>query len=218
MFILTVTLPLAALFTVPLQLESTHATLSLFALGALYLLTRLSTGMVTPIYLAILAINAGIYLWVPSWVDRFGLLQVYIIPAALTVLLLLHIHRHELQPNTLFGGRLTALSTLYAVATLDVFLEEGLWIFLVALMLSLAGIIIGIITRTRAFLYAGTVFLVINVVGQLVQLYPEQRLGRALVLMVLGTAITAAMIGFNAKREAILQRIRIMRADLATWD
>jgi hypothetical protein len=46
----------------------------------------------------------------------------------------------------------------------------------------------------------------------------EPKLGRALVLMVLGTAITAAMIGFNAKREAILQRIRIMRADLATWD
>jgi hypothetical protein len=63
--------------------------------------------MVTPVYLAILAINAGIYLWVPGWAGRFGLLQVYIIPAALTVLLLLHVHRHELQPNALFGGRLT---------------------------------------------------------------------------------------------------------------
>ncbi|MCP4284939.1 MAG: hypothetical protein GY792_10870, partial [Gammaproteobacteria bacterium] len=218
MFILTVTLPLAALFTLPLQLESTHATLSLFALAALYLFTRLSTGMATPVYLAILAINAGIYLWVPGWADRFGLLQVYIIPAALTVLLLLHVHRHELQPNVLFGGRVTALSALYAAATLDVFLEEDLGIFMLVLMLSLAGIIIGIVTRTRAFLYAGTVFLVINVVGQLVQLYPEQRLGRALLLMAMGTAITAAMIGFNAKREAILRRIRIMRADLVTWN
>jgi hypothetical protein len=59
---------------------------------------------------------------------------------------------------------------------------------------------------------------VINALGQLVQLYPEQRLGRALVLMGLGAAVTAGMIGFNLKREAILQQIRIVRADLVTWD
>ncbi len=36
-------------------------------------------------------------------------------------------------------------------------------------------------------------------------------------LMVLGAAITGIMIWFNMKREAILQRIRIFRADLETW-
>jgi hypothetical protein len=217
-YILTVTLPLAAIVTVPLQPGSTHAGLSLFALGALYMLTRRSSGQGTPLYLGLLAINAGIYLWVPDWASRFGLLQVYIIPAALTVLFLLHMHRNELKPPVLNGARLSALSALYAAATLDVFLQEGLWTFTLALALSFVGIVIGIVSRTRAFLYAGTAFLVINVVGQLVQLYPEQRLGRALVLMGLGAAVTAGMIWFSLKREAILQRIRIMRADLAAWD
>ncbi len=215
---LTLVLPLAAIFTVPFQLGSGHAALSLFALGALYLMTRRSTGLGTPMYLALLAINGGIYLWVPDWVSRFGLFQAYIIPAALTVLLLLHLHRQELKPGVLNGARLTALCTLYAVATLDVFLQESLWVFVLALGLSLVGIVLGIVSRMRAFLYAGMAFLMINVLGQLFQLYPEQRLGRALVLMVLGAAVTAAMIGFNLKREVILQRIRVIRSDLATWD
>jgi hypothetical protein len=217
-YILTMTLPLAAIFTVPLQAGSTRAGLSLFALGALYLLTRRSSGQGTPLYLGLLAINAGIYLWVPDWASRFGLLQVYIIPAALSVLFLLHLHRNELTPAVLNGTRLSALSTLYATATLDVFLQEGLWTFTLALVLSFVGVVLGIVSRTRAFLYAGTAFLVINALGQLVQLYPEQRLGRALVLMGLGAAVTAGMIGFNLKREAILQQIRIVRADLVTWD
>jgi hypothetical protein len=217
-YILTMTLPLAVIFTMPLQPGSTHAGLSLFALGALYMLTRRSSGQGTPLYLGLLAINAGIYLWVPDWASRFGLLQAYIIPAALTVLFLLHLHRNELKPAVLNGARLGALNALYATATLDVFLQEGLWTFMLALVLSFVGVVLGIVSRTRAFLYAGTAFLVINVLGQLVQLYPEQRLDRALVLMGLGAAVTAGMIGFNLKREAILQSIRIVRADLASWD
>ena len=67
-------------------------------------------------------------------------------------------------------------------------------------------------------LYAGMAFLVLNVLGQLVKLYPEQRLGRALVLIALGTVIIGLMIWFNIKREAVLQRLRIFRADLSRWE
>jgi len=91
-------------------------------------------------------------------------------------------------------------------------------IFIAVLGLSFAGVSLGIVLRTRAFLYAGVTFLVLNVAGQLVLLFPEQRLGKAVVLLVLGTGITGAMIGFNAQRETILRRIRILRADLALWE
>ncbi len=84
--------------------------------------------------------------------------------------------------------------------------------------LSLSGVIFGIALRVRAFLYAGTLFLIFNVFGQLVDFYPEDRLGKAIVLMVLGGVITAGMIGFNIQRETVMQRIRIMRADLAQWE
>ena len=89
--------------------------------------------------------------------------------------------------------------------------------FVLALALALTGIVAGIALRIRAFLYAGVAFLVLNVIGQLLRFYPEQGLSRALILLGLGATITVGMVVFNLKREAILRRIRIARADLAGW-
>ncbi|MEZ5585009.1 MAG: hypothetical protein R3F37_21610 [Candidatus Competibacteraceae bacterium] len=41
---------------------------------------------------------------------------------------------------------------------LDVFLQPELWVFMLALALALAGIVIGIALRIRTFLYAGVAF------------------------------------------------------------
>src|SRR5262249_51884381 len=131
----------------------------------------------------------------------------------------------QLQSPEFVGVRLDAVHgpivgrevDIYVSATLDVFLRAEVTIFLAALGVSLVGIIIGIALRTRAFLYAGTSFLVLNIVGQLILLFSEQRLTRAIVLLTLGTLITGSMIWFNIQREAILQRLRIFRADLAMW-
>lgn len=211
-------LPLLALVSVLFQQNSAYTCLTLLVAGALYLWTRRETGRGLFLYLGILAINGAIYLWVPSLVDRSGLLQVYLIPAALTVLLLTHLHRHELKPSVQNSVKLTALAILYSAVTLDVFLVDSLQVFILALILCMSGLMVGIALRTRAFLYTSTAFLILNVLGQLLQLYPEQRLGRALVLMGLGAMITGAMIWFNIKRELILRRIRIYRADLETWN
>ena len=211
-------LPLLALLTVPFQLGSTHAALTLLAAGTLYLLTRRATGMGIPMVLGLLAVNGCVYLWVPGVAQHYGLFQVYLIPAGLSVLLLLQLHGRELNPNVLNGVRLAVLCTLYAAAAVDVFIQEQLAVFALALMLSVLGIVVGIGLRTRAFLYSGVIFLVLNVLGQLVQLYPEQRLGRALVLMGLGATITGLMIWFNIRRELIMERVRIFRADLESWD
>ena len=215
---LVMIVPLLALATVPFQLGSTHAGVTLLAVAILYLLTRRMTGMGTPMYLGVLAVNAGVYLWIPGWAERYGLWQVYLIPASISVLWLLHLHRNELKPKVLNGARLAALCTLYAASTLDIFLQETLGVFVLALILSITGIIVGVMLRTRAFLYAGVAFLVLNVIGQIGVLYPEQRLGRALILMAFGAGITGLMIWFNIKREALTERIRLVRADLGTWD
>ncbi len=70
----------------------------------------------------------------------------------------------------------------------------------------------------RSELFAGVAFLVVSVLGQLVLLYPEQRLARALLLIGLGAVITATIARFSLKREVIMARIRIIRADLASRD
>jgi hypothetical protein len=183
----------------------------------LYLFTYRETDRSLALHLALLTLNAAIYLWVPGWANRSQLFQVYATPAALSALLLLQFHREELKPQVLNSARLAATSVLYVSATMDVFLRGELTIFMVVLALSLAGIILGIALRTRAFLYSGVTFLLFNILGQLILLFPEQRLGKAIVLLVLGVVITGGMIWFNLQRELILQRIRIFRADLENW-
>ncbi len=215
---LALLLPLLAVATAPWQLASAWTGGALLAAAVLYLSLAGTLRNPWPLYLGVLALNGAVYLWAPLWAERYGLWQFYIVPGAVSVLALLHLHRRELRPKVLNGARLAALSALYAGAGLDVFLRPELSVFVLALALALTGIVAGIALRIRAFLYAGVAFLVLNVIGQLLRFYPEQGLSRALILLGLGAAITVGMVVFNLKREAIMQRIRIVRADLAAWE
>lgn len=215
---IAVLMPILALFTVPLQLASPTTSLLLLASGLFYVWVRKDTQHNLPLYLAICAFNASIYLWIPVLADSSQLLQVYVIPAALSVLWLLQLHKHELKPSLLMNTRLAAISVIYACATVDVFLRAELSIFILAIILSMAGILLGISLRIRAFLYAGCAFLILNVLGQLMQFYPEQRLGKAIVLMALGAVIIVSMIWFNIQRVAILERIKAIQSEMETWE
>jgi len=57
-----------------------------------------------------------------------------------------------------------------------------------------------------------------HVLGQLVRFYPDGRLAKAVMPMAVGAAIIAAMVWFNLKRERVLRQVRVVRADLASWD
>jgi hypothetical protein len=82
-----------------------------------------------------------------------------------------------------------------------------LGIFILAL--GMGGIILGIALRIKAFLYLGTLFLIFNVFGQLIDFYPEESLSKAIVLMVLGGIITGGMIWFNMQREVLMRKIML---------
>lgn len=215
---LALLLPVLAVATAPWQLASPWTGGALLTAAVLYLSLAGTLRNPWPLYLGVLALNGAVYLWAPLWAAHYGLWQFYIVPAAVSVLVLLQLHRRELRPQVLNGARLAALSALYAGAGLDVFLRPELSVFVLALALALIGVALGIALRIRAFLYAGVAFLVLNVVGQLVRFYPEQGMSRALILIGLGAAITAGMVAFNLQREAILRRVRIMRADLDQWE
>ncbi len=210
-------MPLAALLTVPMQLQSPEASATLMMTGLLYLWIRRYTQKQLPVYLALLAFNIGLYLWIPGIARQSHLVQIYVIPAALSILILLQLHRRELKPSVMMATRLAASSSIYACATLDVFLVPDLKIFVLALVLSLAGIVLGIALRIRAFLYAGVAFMGLNVFGQLLRFYPDQALGKAIVLMGAGMVVLCAMIWFNLKKMQILQRIDLIRGELESW-
>ena len=111
-----------------------------------------------------------------------------------------------------------SLSALYLVVTADVFISSSLLLFFVGLLIGLLSVIYGISSKTKAFLYTGIGFFFINILGQLVVFYPDDRLGWALILMSTGAVITGLMVWFNIKREMLLSKIRLFRADLEQWE
>ncbi|MCI5146433.1 MAG: hypothetical protein D3923_13125 [Candidatus Electrothrix sp. AR3] len=215
---LTLLLPLLALVTVPWQVGSVYAGSTLAAATAIFLLIQRNNQQSLPVYLALLACNTGIYLWIPGLFNTYRLVQIYTVPMAITVLLMLQLHMLELKPSVLSAVRFTALATLYAGTALDVFLRPEFYVFALALGLSLIGIILGIALRVRAFLFTGVIFFLLNITGQLVNFYPQERLSKAILLMVLGGVIAGGMIWFSMQREIIMRQIRLIRVDLAEWE
>lgn len=84
--------------------------------------------------------------------------------------------------------------------------ERDLGVFVLALFLSLSGAALGIALRIRAPLYTGAAFLIANAVGQLVRFYPDGRLAKAVMLMVMGAGITGTMGWFNFLRDGLCCR------------
>jgi hypothetical protein len=210
-------MPFLLLATIPFQLASAHAGTALISAAVLYLLTHRETERQLPLYLAFATVNAALYLWVPVWAAQYQLVQLYLTPAALSILLLAHLHRHELPPHVLNSIRLAATAMSYVSATSDVFFRPGIGMFLIVLVLSLTGVLVGIASRIRAFLYTGVSSLVCNIGWQLLMLFPEQRLSQAVILLVLAGLLAGVMTWFNLQREEILRRVRVFRTDLETW-
>ena len=169
-------------------------------------------------YGAFLLLNSAAYLWMPILSDTTGLFLFYSIPVVFSVLFVSYLHRNEITRGLLSSIRLITLSLFYMLIAADIFINDSLMLFAIGLMIAMAGIVFGISSRIRAFLYTGIVFMVLIIIGQLMMFYPEGRLARALILMLMGAIITASMIGFNMKREMLLSRIKLFRADLEDWD
>jgi len=209
-------LPLSALVTISWTMGSVHSSLTLFALAVFYLIIQEQGRMIQ--YGAFLLLNSAAYLWMPILSDTTGLFLFYSIPVVFSVLFVSYLHRNEITRGLLSSIRLITLSLFYMLIAADIFINDSLMLFAIGLMIAMAGIVFGISSRIRAFLYTGIVFMVLIIIGQLMMFYPEGRLARALILMLMGAIITASMIGFNMKREMLLSRIKLFRADLEDWD
>jgi hypothetical protein len=209
-------LPLSILLTIPWGIGSMHSSLGLFSLGVFYSLIKKDSKPM--LYASFVFINLAVYLWVPMLSEYTHLLLVYTLPVALTLLWVSYLHRDEMQAGLQNKVRLLALSLFYLSIGADIFLHDTLLIFISALLIGLLSVIYGVSSKTRAFLYSGVIFIVMIICGQLMAFYPEGRLARALILMFLGVSITGAMIFFNIKRELFLEKIKLFRADLDSWD
>jgi hypothetical protein len=210
-------LPLA-LFAVTPPGDKGDLSLVIFAAATFYMLVARMAHSRWAVYLTAVLINVALYLWIPTAHQKTGLIQLYVIPAALTVLIFAHLHRGDLHRQAVTGIRFAASAAILAVSTFEVFTTDSLLNFVVVLVLSLLLAFVGVALRVRPFVYIGSAFLVINVLGQLgLQVHSQGGIVRAVILIAVGFAVMGIMIFFNIKRESLLRRYRSFQSD-TSWE
>jgi hypothetical protein len=149
------------------QSQVDYSTL-LFVVGGLYGLLSILRKSFWFGLVAALAGNAGLwYLLHHTSEYRFWQHpQLWLIPAAVSVLIAAHLNRKDFSESQMTGIRYLALVTIYVSSTADIFINgvaQSPWLPLVLAGLSLAGVFGGMIFRIRAFLLLGSIFLLLAI-------------------------------------------------------
>lgn len=163
-----------------------------------------------------LAFNAALLVvWVGSGA---GEPQYYLIPAGLSLLVLLGVFRDSLAPDTLARLRALAVTVIYAAGAWQPLMFNNGQAMVLCVGLCLLGVGAGIALRIRSYVYLGSAFLVTCVAANLVRFgMRDHRMGAAF-LSLLGLLVVGFMVLLSAHRERLLQRYARVRSLLAAWE
>lgn len=142
--------------------------------------------------------------------------QLWIIPPALATLVFLERNRSRFSPSVVTGARYLAVLLIYCSSTMEMMLrafETQFWSPILLLGLSVLGILVGIAMRVRAFLFCGSAFVVIALVGMvwhaqraIQQVWPWWAFGIAM-----GVAIIILIGTFEKNRDSWLKTLETLR-------
>jgi hypothetical protein len=142
--------------------------------------------------------------------------QIWLIPPALCVLVASHLNRRQLSEPQLTALRYLSVMVIYVSSSGEMFLKgvgESLWLPMVLAVLSVAGVLGGIVMRVRAFLYLGSSFLLLSIVSmvwhaaqKIQHVWPWWVFG-----IVSGLAILALFGLFEKKRNETLRVVESIR-------
>ena len=170
--------------------------------------------------LAVLTANLG--LWVSLELSQFHFLhnpQLFVIPLALAGLVAEYLNHDRLSDAQSAAFRYFALGAIYVSSTADMFIA-GLgnsWSLpLVLMVLSVAGMLAGIMFRVRSFLFLGFTFLVLDFLSMI--WYAAHDLGHTWVWYVCGIALGAAILAMFALFEKRRNEVLAAVEQLKVWE
>jgi hypothetical protein len=144
--------------------------------------------------------------------------QYYVIPAGLSLLLLLRVFREALATDTQAKMRALAITLIYVAGAWKPLMFEDGRAMLLCVFLCVVGVAAGIALRIRSYVYLGSAFMVTCVLANLVRFgIRDHRMGAAF-LSLLGVGVVGFMVLFTAKRAELLQRYERVRSLLDTWE
>ncbi len=150
-----------------------------------------------------------------SHVSFFRHPQIWLIPIALAALAAEHLNRRRVAEPQRLAVRYLSLSLIYVSLTADMYIA-GLadWrLVLVLMVLSVAGVLLGIFLRVRSFLFLGVTFLVVDLASML--FYAAVIRGHTWILyasgIALGVGIIALFAVFEKRRNDVLAAVERLK-------
>lgn len=145
--------------------------------------------------------------------------QLWLIPPALSVLIATHLNREKLNTTQLTAIRYFATMSIYISSTGDMFIvgvANSLLPPVILCSLSVLGVFAGMMFRVRAFLYAGSSFLVLSIVSMI--WHASQSLGHVWPWWAFGIGLGICILTlfgmFEKRRNEMLELV----GQLKTWD
>ncbi|RKI75002.1 hypothetical protein D7X55_00790 [Corallococcus sp. AB049A] len=208
--------PLAGLLTVPWSQPSVAIALLVGYAAHFAALGAFTKQRGAASTMSVAAFNTALYL---VWLSTgSGEPQFYVIPAGLSLLLLLRVFRKSLSRDAYAQLRALAVTGIYVAGAWKPLLFNDGGAMLLCVFLCLVGVGAGIALRIRSYVYLGSAFLVTAVAANLVRFgMRDHRIG-ALFLSLLGLGVVGFMVVLSAHRAALLQKYSRVRDLLATWE
>ena len=147
---------------------NTDYPLLLFTVGLLYVVLSVTRRSWLAAIGAVVAGNGA--LWALLNQRSFNFLehpQFWLIPPAASVLVAAQLNRRRLDPPVLIAVRYICMIVIYLSSTSEIFLRGGdsLWPPMILAALAVAGAMLGIVLRIRAFLYLGSAFVLMAMIS-----------------------------------------------------
>lgn len=164
---------------------------------------------------AVLIVNAALFL---MWLSLgWNAPELYLVPVGLSVLAFVELMKKELPAASHDPLRYIAALTILCSPLFEVL--GGSWAHMFALMLlSVLVIFAAIGLRIRSLVYAGSAFLLADLVAMVIRSTIHNVNLLWICGVVLGIGVIALAAFFENHRDKLLSRIRIVSAELATWN
>ena len=159
--------------------------------------------------------NVGlVFLWSSlGWMAA----ELYLVPVGLSLLALVELMKDRLPAASHNPLRYIAVLTIMCSPLFEIL--SGSWVHMLSLMLlSVTVILIAIGLRLRSLVYAGSAFLATDLIAMVIRSVDHNLTLLWIGGVVLGIAVIVLAAFCENHRDKLLSRIRILSAELATWN
>jgi hypothetical protein len=170
-------LPVLGFWLAPSRVELSNL---LFVVGFFYAVLSAGRRSFTFGVLAALAANGGLWALLYRNPELRFLVhpQLWLIPVAVSVIVAAQLNRDRLTPEAMKFIRYVCLIIVYISSTADIFLNgvrDHPWLPLVLAVLSVLGVMLGMLFRLRAFLFLGVGFLAVAILTMIYYAWADLR-------------------------------------------